>query len=554
MSQRSFTRQDGRSTTLRRYGMGLLWLFVLVLSVFPASSAQGQQADADVLVAQAVLAYDSRHYEEALDLLNRAVAMDANNTRGLYYQGLTLIALQRPEQAISPLEQLRTLRPNDRMVQYQLGVAYFSAAKYEQASPLLEDLFRQQPDLENLGYYVGFMRYRDKQYSDAAEAFRAGKTTDPNIRQLTQFYTGLAYGVLGLSEQSQRELFSAQRTQAVSPITGAAIRIQEALAAGQPITEEKRLRAQVTVGGFYDDNVAINPNKSRDPIAETFRARKTTAPGMLISGTADYSFYRDGPLEATATYSFLQTLNFNDGLNKFNIQNHLGGLAGYYRGTVATMPYQIGLQYTYDYLFLDMKGFLSRHTPTVSETIVPPAFSVPMLGNVENLTTFVQRYQRKMFYGEPGDNDNRFVGDLRDAHNWMVGLLHVFRFASDKVLIRFGYQFDMENAAGTSFSYTGNRFQTGGQVAMPWGGVTMRYDYDIHWRAYKNGQILFVDDQLQSGQQRFDIEQSHFVQILKPISKNFTVAAQYQRVRNDTNIPVYDYTKNVYTMLVTWVY
>jgi hypothetical protein len=189
----------------------------------------------------------------------------------------------------------------------------------------------------------------------------------------------------------------------------------------------------------------------------------------------------------------------------------------------------------------------------LSETVVPPAFSVPGLGTVGNLTTFLQRYQRKAFFREPGDNDTRFGSEFRDAHNTMFGLLHVFRFADDKVLVRAGYQFDVENAAGGAFSYTGNRFQTGGQVALPWGGISVRYDYDVHWRAYKNAQTLFVNDagQLSS---RYDIEQTHLVQMIKPLSEHFTLAAQYQRVRNDTNIPIYDYTKNVYTMLVTWSY
>jgi tetratricopeptide (TPR) repeat protein len=522
-------------------------------SVVAPLTMAAQQADADVLVAQAVLAYDDGRYEEALGILNRALAVDSKNARGLYYQGLTYLALQQPGQAVSSLETLRSIRPADPMAQYQLGVAYFSVGDYARASPLLEEVFRRQPELANVGYYVGFMRYRQKQYAEAVEAFKAGKSSDPNIQQLTQFYRGLSYGVLGLSEQAQRELLAAQQTLAVSPFTGAAIRVQEALLAGQRVEESKRLRAQVNLGGYYDDNVAINPNPSSNPIAESFRARKTTAPGMLASALVDYSFYRDGPLEATATYSFLQTLNFNDGLNKFNIQNHLVGLGGFYRGSLANIPYQIGLNYTYDYLFLDHAGFLSRHTPTFSETVVPPVFSIPGIGTVGNLTTLLQRYQQKAFFGEPGDNDIRFNSELRDAYNTMFGLLHVFRFANDKVLVRVGYQYDMENAKGGAFSYTGNRFQTGGQVTLPWGGISVWYDYAVHWRAYENAQTLFVNDTGQLSQ-RYDIEQTHVVQMIKPLSEHFTLAAQYQRIRNDTNIPIYDYTKNVYTMLVTWAY
>ena len=72
----------------------------------------------------------------------------------------------------------------------------------------------------------------------------------------------------------------------------------------------------------------------------------------------------------------------------------------------------------------------------------------------------------------------------------MLGLLHVFRFADDQVLFRLGYQYDHESTEGKEFSYNGNRLLTGGQWLIPWGGLTLRYDYDVHWRAYKKKQTF----------------------------------------------------------------
>jgi len=122
------------------------------ISLFLTTPAIAQQADAEVLAAQAVLAYDAKRYDEALKLLRRALELDPRNTRALYYTGLTYLALQQANQAIHPLETLHSLRPTDLEVEYQLGVAYFAVANYEKAAPLLEDVFRQQPDRENLGY------------------------------------------------------------------------------------------------------------------------------------------------------------------------------------------------------------------------------------------------------------------------------------------------------------------------------------------------------------------------------------------------------------------
>ncbi len=511
-------------------------------------------ADTDVLVARAVLAYEEKQYEKAHKLLTQALKFDPQDVRGLYYMGVTQLALKQPDQAIAPLRSADLLKPGDVDIRYQLGVAYFTVGKFDEAAPIFEELYKTDPERENLGYYVGFNRYREKKYTEAAETLDKANVKDPNLVQLSHFYRGLALGVLGMSEEASAEIRTAQQSQMVSPITGTGLlRLGDVIARGQSATSQKQLKAQISLGGYYDDNVAINPNPSRDPFAEAIRTRKTTSGGGIANAFFDYSFLQKGSFEATGTYGFLQTYNFNDNLDQFNFQNHQVGMNGFYRGTLFEMPFQWGLHYTYDYLFLNMKGFLSRHSPSSTLSIAEPTIRLPLIGKMANLTTFIGRYQIKSFFGEFGDFDPRFTSQFRDGYNAMGGLLHVFRFVDDRVLIRAGYQHDNESTSGTDFSYAGNRLQVGGQVGLGW-GVTVRYDFDIHWRDYKNGQSIFVDDNMNNGTKRRDIEQTHFVQISKQLSDHFSMSAQFQRIREDSNIPVYDYTKNVYTALVTWVY
>jgi tetratricopeptide (TPR) repeat protein len=529
------------------------------MMAWPNPTHAQKQGEAEVSIAQGVLAYEQQRYAEALPYFTRGMELDPQNARAHYYAGLTYLALKKPAQAIEPLKTALQLRPADRDARFQLGVAYFSTKAYDKAGPLLEGIYQDTPDRENLGYYVGVFRYQDKQYSEAVDAFDKNVSTDPNLQQLTRFYRGLALGVLGLTQEAATELEAAQRIQAVSPLTAASVRIRDELLASRRVTEDKRFRAQISLGGYYDDNVAINPNSQtiKDPsqqlILNDLRSRNTTSPGLLASMLLDYAFFRKGPFEATATYSFFQTLNFNDNLDEFNIQDHLVGLTGFYRGVLYSVPYQLALQYTYDYLFLDMDGFLSRNTPTLNATLIPPTFTVPVLGSVANLTNVLIRYQVKEFFREPGDSDPRFQSESRDAFNIMTGFVHTLRFSQDRVLLRAGYQYDNEAADGGAFSYRGHRVITGGQVTMPWGNVTLRYDFDVHWRNYKNNQALFTDDDGNLSR-RDDVQQTHLVQLIKPLPYNLIFTAQYQRIDNGSDIPVYDYTKNVFTGLLTWTY
>lgn len=540
-------------TTFPRSRLFVYAAAFIAVWILTAAQAYAQEPDAEVAATEGVLAYRTQHYEDALTLLRTALGFHPHNARALYYLGLTHLALSQTEQAVSPLETLHDLRPEDLDVMYQLGGAYFALAQYDKAEPLLEETFLRQPDMEHLGYYVGFLRYRHKDYQRAAEAFGAIRSSDTDIRQLAKFYRGLSLGILGLSDQALSELASVQQEQPMSPITGASVRIREALAAIPKKSEDAKLHAQLSVGGFYDDNVAINPNANLDPFVQSLRARSTNSPGFITSLRADYAFFRQGPFEAKATYSFYQTVNTNSGLGTFNIQDHLGGLSGAYRGTLGTLPFELGGQYTYDYLFLGFDGFLSRRSLVLPAVLVPPSTTVPGLGTVQHLTTLLYRHQTRNFFREPGDNDIRFAPESRDAQNNMFGFLHVFRFAQDRYLLRLGYQHDTEAAKGTAFTYTGNRLQTGGEVVLPWQNIVMRLDYEIHWRDYEYAQTFFTDNAgLLSA--RFDTSRHLFLQISKPFLHQLTLALQYQGIWNDSNIPVYDYTKNIFTALVTWTY
>ncbi len=554
-----------REQRFQKFSFFLLPIMVFTILGWELPAVWAQRADANVLAANAAIAYDDNQYDEALGLLNQALALDPQHERSLFYLGLVYLGKENPKKAIEPLENVHQLRPNDLNIQHHLGVAHFAAGNYDKAHPFLETVYENNPDTENMGYYVGFLRYRDKEYGKAVEAFESNQTPSADIQQLNGFYRGLALGVLGLPNEALSELEQVQRTQTISPLTQSSIRIREALSAGQLFGGQKRFRFQISVGGFYDDNVKINPDSTGtipilnppndpNPILVSLRKRNTTAPGFLGTLRADYSFFRQGPFEATATYSFFQTLH-GEGMDEFNIQDHLVGVSGFYRGVVANLPFQVGVQYSYDYLFLDTDGFLSRHTPTTNATVILPTFTLPGIGTVGNLTTALYRYQVQTFFREVGNQDIRFAGELRDGYNNTLGIIHAFRFASDKFLVRIGYQYDNESTEGAAFSYRGDRLLTGAQLQLPWGKMSLRYDYDVHWRDYKNNQTtLFFTNRNGRLTKRNDRQQTHLVQLTKPLPKNFSLTAQYQGIRSKSDIPLYDYTKNSWTLILTWKY
>jgi tetratricopeptide (TPR) repeat protein len=513
--------------------------------------AVAQQSEADVFVAQAILAYDARKYDEALALLKEALTLDPKNVEALYYSGLVLMAQQKTEQAVEVLDKARALAPRDLSILFLLGVAHFALERYDQAEGPLTQVFNERPQTEGIGYYVGLIRYRKKDYQGALKAFRAETSKNPNIQQLVRFYSGLTLAILGLPEQAVAEVDAALRLQTGSALTGPAERIRDSLASARDA--ERRFHADVRVGFLYDSNVAVVPQPSHDPTAESIRRRKHASPGELAALRLEYAWLRTGPWESSVTYSFFQT--YNNRLPDFNVQNHLVAGALSYRAAVGSMPFQVGTQYSWDYLSLGNDDFLQRHTATIFGTLVE---------NQSNLTTVLGRFQNKDFYASIGQLED----EDRDARNWMVGLTHVFRFAQDKHYIRVGYQFDYEKADGRNFSYAGNRFLAGGQYTLPWGSTRLKYDFDLHQRHYLHANTLLPV--VNPGtREREDFEQNHVVRVEQVLAANIgpssigcaptapcplTLAAEFQRTVADSNLAVYGYNRNVWSLTLSWQY
>jgi hypothetical protein len=150
----------------------------------------------------------------------------------------------------------------------------------------------------------------------------------------------------------------------------------------------------------------------------------------------------------------------------------------------------------------------------------------------------------------------------------MVGFTHVFRFAQDKHYIRVGYQFDYENADGRNFTYAGNRFLAGGQYTLPWGSTRLKYDFDLHQRHYLHANTLLPV--VNPGtREREDFEQNHVARVEQVLAANIgpasigcsptapcplTLAAEYQRTVADSNLAVYGYNRNVWSLTLSWQY
>jgi tetratricopeptide (TPR) repeat protein len=527
-------RSSGIPSAVARVAGALLIGALAALPLATRAAAQGTEAD--VHVAQAVLDISDRKYDEAVRNLQRALEAEPDHIEALYFMGVVLMAKDQAAQATPFLEKARSQARTDPAIAFQLGLAYFAQKQYDRAQPLLEEAFRSQPTLDGLGYYVGFLRYRQKDYRGALDAFAAGRTSSEDLQQLAKFYSGLALGALGLPGQAVAEIDQAIRAAPASAFTGPAERVRDSMVAARQ--GQRRLSAEVRLGFYYDDNVAVIPGADgSEPLVGQLR-QDAASTGELFGLRADYAWLRTDQWEATIGYSFFAT--YNNDLPRFNLMSHLANVGGTYRTTVANMPLLAGAQYAFDALFLDQEWFVLRHTASAFASLVE---------SDRYLTQLFGRYQHKNFH----QVIDTLPDENRDANNWMIGGTQLVRFAEDRHFVKLGYQFDWDDTEGQNYEYVGNRIVAGGQYTLPWYAIRLKYDLDVHFRNYLHTNTLFPTTAPDTVRRR-DQEITNIVRAELPLPASFTLAFEYQSTINLSNLAVFQYTRNVYTLMISWSY
>lgn len=522
-------------------------VLLVALALGTPVPAVAQTTEADVYVAQAIIEIDEKKYDEALANLKKALELNPDHVEALYYTGVVFSAQRKPREAVPFLEKARAKSPTDPAIAFQLGLAYFAQQQYDRAQPLFEEVFKTNPDLDGLGYYTGFLRYRSKDYRGALAAFRAGRSTDVEIQQLTRFYTGLALGVLGLLQQAAAEVEQAIRLAPGTPLIGPAERLRDTIVASR--AAERRLSAEVRTGITYDDNVDVRPNSHpREPLVDELRSHRHETFGELFGARADYIWWKTDEWQSTVGYSFFTT--YNNDIPKFNVINHLGSLGVSHKMAFGELPGLLSVQYAWDTIALDGKEFLTRNTLIVSAAIVEGESHLTKDGE-GHLTQIFGRYQNKDFQKQT--NPRPIRQEDRSADNWMFGFLHFVRFAQDKHFVKAGWQFDYEQTGGADYVYTGNRFSLGGQYTLPWWAIRLKYDFDAHLRAYSNINAVFPT-YAPNTKQRADEELVNVLRAELPLPRNLTLAAEYQNTRVHSNLEVFDFARNVFSVVLSWSY
>ena len=171
------------NTTVRRIGSTLAALFVM------GFFAQAQESEPGIQL------YQEKKFEEAEKALREASNRDPDNPRAHYYLGLTLLELERLEEAESEMD--RAAQSGLPADEAKVGLArvVMKAGNTERALALLNEAQKANSDNPEVYHYRGIAQASRQDFASAAADLEKALELDPS-NAYSHYYAGMVYSRL----------------------------------------------------------------------------------------------------------------------------------------------------------------------------------------------------------------------------------------------------------------------------------------------------------------------------------------------------------------------
>jgi hypothetical protein len=271
--------------------------------------------------------------------------------------------------------------------------------------------------------------------------------------------------------------------------------------------------------GQYDDNMVLKP--SDQSLAEA-----VTDEGSLVANTAFKVAYTpaiNGPWLFNAFYALSSSLHQNHGDTHDSLINTISMTPGYNFG-----KYSLNLSATYTYAFVRNPGY-EKYSANLS---AGPMMRVAIKNN-QLLEVFAGYADNNYYQPVFMESEDRDSSGLNAYASW------VWLFKKNAFL-NLRYQYMDQDAVGVNWDNMSNGFSA--NAVIPAGdNVNLQINGEYIKKDFANIHTIF------------DVKREDSIYNVSAgaswaFHKRASLIGQYSRIGNSSNIGIYDYTRNLYTL------
>jgi tetratricopeptide (TPR) repeat protein len=520
----------------------LLCLCVMCCMVCITSTAAGQ-----LLFDQGVKEFQQENYEEALQYFLNAGTAETESSRISYHIGLTYKKMENQTAAIPYLRKAVTLLPRVNEALVALIDVLYSTDGLKEANEWIIVAEKDQVSPAQVQFLKGLVLAKEGKPEPAITAFGKAKELDPSLGQQAEFQIANAYAQQGKLSDARDRLRSVVVLDPGSDVALFA-RDYEKIVADR-IERERPWRFSVGFAYKYDTNVIA---KGNGPLTDSITGQEDSALnfGVRMRYTAPFSFRT--PFSFSGFYSlfadryFGKTYTRSDGskgsLTEYNnMINQFTLVPGYTFGRFA-----VSLPLSYSYVSLQgnkgLSFFSDLHWVTQTRYLETTAVT-PTLRFITTDNSFGEVYfsyirkkyfetqlHPELFSPEEERSGERLVGGA----NWTYLLKEINGIFAAR------YSYAKDNVTGRNWTNRENRF-----------GVDLLCPIIGSLKAQGTAEAAFVDYTHENNffnEKRSDEIYSASIGLIYGISKNTDILLQFSRISNTSNIALYQYKRDVYTL------
>jgi len=496
-------------------------LLILFLIFIPVSLY------AEDLFKKGIEQYRQENYEEALEILKEVYRTQPSTLAG-FYLGLTYKQTGDYRKAREYFYKSLTGIPKIKDAYVEIAEVLYFLGELEEAMKWLNEAEREFILPSRVLFLKGLVFSKMGRFDEARKAFERAKSIDPALTQASDLQIALTYSAERKIKEAMKTLEGLIKIEPKTDIAGFASDYLTALK-----TAIKEWSITLSLGYQYDDNVVSKPTtligvsavdeiSGKRDSAQLTNMRLSWRP--LLSGdmffTADLGIY-------TKNYFF--SYKFDTTMSTITLTPGIAIKKGF-----------ITLPLSYSHMWLNEREYMSLFslTPTVSLQIAA--------GHILQFSAgYGKREMLKYTAGADPDED-------RDSNQYSISAGYFYPF-KEKGVFYSKYEYMIDDTQGINWDSHSHRLSAG--VLYPFTEkLSIQIAGDHTWQNYRNINTYSgrsVKGFPETPTKRRDRLYSLTAGVIYEVSKTLRTNLCYYHLRADSNFPIYDYKRNIYSVELT---
>lgn len=501
--------------------------FIFLISFFTLFFRYDALCQQPASLKEGIEQYKDENYEEAIEVLKKARKQAPRSSVAAFFLGLAYKQVLDYQAALGQLRDAVTMTPRIKEALVELIDVTIQLKKLEESKKWIEVAEKENIAPAKVAFLKGLLLSQEGKNLDAVESFEKAKSIDKSITQAADIQIAIAY----LKERELKKAKERFQTAVIQdPQTDLAGFARQYLdMVEKRIFLERPFRFTVGLLGQYDTNMTLNPT-DYEPVAVVAPGSRDNQASRVLNSSfrVNYVPALKGPWLLNAQYSFSSSLHQKNTHTHDSFSNSISVTPGYNFGKSSL---NLATSYTHSHVrgpsYKEYSGAFSSG----------PLFRMALKN--DQLLELFAGYSLNEFFQPPltpaGDRDS-------DGVDTYVSWIWLFK---RDAFFNLKYQYTDQDTDGSDWDYNGHSYSVNltmpliEKVKLQLSGQANEQDYkNIHSYSLIEGPERDREDTIYtlSGGVTWDFY------------KNATMVAQVSKIRSDSNIAIYDYKRNLYTL------